>query len=91
MTTSDLRHIALTVDEPWPGMFFWVLQEENDDMGIYEPIDAAVSPAETYHAALAAGYMAMQAVGGKTGPRQGETEAPMFISPSTDATHMTLQ
>lgn len=89
--TAALRRIALTVDEPWPGLFFWVLQEENDEAGVYEPIDAADSPAKSYQAALAAGYMALQAAGGATGPRRGEQAAPGFISPSYDASQTTLQ
>jgi hypothetical protein len=89
--TADLRRIALTVDEPWPGLYFWVLQEENDDAGIYQPIDAADSPAKTYQAALAAGYMALQAAAGANGPRHGEFAAPTFISPSFDVAHTTIQ
>lgn len=89
--TADLRRIALTVDEPWPGLYFWVLQEENDDAGVYEPIDAADAPAKTYQAALAAGYMALQAAAGADGPRRGEFAAPTFISPSFDVAHTTIQ
>lgn len=89
--TTDLRRIALTVDEPWPGMYFWVLQEENDDAGIYEPIDSAEAPATSYHSALAAGYIALQAVCGSTGPRRGGAVSPLFISPSIDLQHTTLQ
>jgi hypothetical protein len=89
--TADLRRIALTVDEPWPGLYFWVLQEENDDAGIYEPIDASDSPAKSYQAALAAGYMALQAAAGANGPRRGELAAPTFISPSFDLAHTTIQ
>ncbi len=89
--TIDLRRIALTVDEPWPGLYFWVLQEENDDAGIYEPIDSADAPASSYQAALAAGYFALQAMGGADGPRQGQPASPVFISPSMDSAHTTLQ
>jgi len=48
-------------------------------------------PVESYRAALAAGYLALQAASGPTGPRQGLQEAPTFISPSTDFAHFTLQ
>jgi hypothetical protein len=89
--TTDLRRIALTVDEPWPGLFFWILQEENDDAGIYEPIDSADVPARSYHAALAAGYIALQSLSGTRGPRRGEQGVPLFISPSIDVMHATIQ
>jgi hypothetical protein len=89
--TTQLRRIALTVDEPWPGLYFWVLQEENDDAGIYDPIDAAEAPAVSYHAALAAGYMALQAMCCATGPRRGQPASPMFISPSMDSSSIILQ
>jgi hypothetical protein len=78
---SELRRLALTVDEPVPGLYFWVVQEEDDEMGIYEPIESAEMPVESYVAALAAGYVAMQALCGPTGPRQGEVAPPLFISP----------
>lgn len=93
MTTkhSELRRLALTVDEPVPGLYFWVVQEEDEEMGIYEPIESAQLPVETYHAALAAGYMALQALSGPSGPRRGFSEAPLFISPSMELSHGTLQ
>ena len=93
MTTdvNELRRLALTVDEPSPGLYFWVLQEENEEFGIYEPVEAAELPVGSYRAALAAGYLALQAASGPTGPRQGVREAPMFISPSMDFAQATLQ
>lgn len=87
----ELRRLALTVDEPWPGLFFWVLQEENDDVGVYEPFDVSDSPVPTYHEALARGYVALQALCGHNGPRHGEDMPPMFVSPSTDSAPSTLQ
>lgn len=88
---NELRRLALTVDEPAPGLYFWVVQEEDEEMGIYEPIESAEMPVATYHAALAAGYMVLQALCGPTGPRQGRPEAPLFINPSMEPTHGTLQ
>lgn len=87
----ELRRLALTVDEPWPGLFFWVLQEENDDVGIYEPIDVSDSPVATYQEALACGYVALQALCGFNGPRRGEDMPPLFVSPPTDFAPSTLQ
>ena len=89
--TADLRRIALTVDEPWPGLYFWVLQEENDEAGLYEPIDVSDSPVATYQEALALGYVALQALCGPTGPRKGEEMPPLFVSPPADFAPSTLQ
>jgi hypothetical protein len=88
---NDLRRLALTVDEPSPGLYFWVLQEECDELGIYEPVEAAEMPLASYQAALAAGYVALQAVSGPTGPRRGGRESPVFISPSAEFASQTLQ
>ncbi|MGI4777481.1 MAG: hypothetical protein ACRYGA_05100 [Janthinobacterium lividum] len=89
--SRELRRVALTVDEPWPGLFFWVLQEEKDEVGLYEPIDVADSPVASYHDALAHGYVALQALCGHDGPRHGEDAAPLFVSPPTDFAPSTLQ
>lgn len=88
---SELRRLALTVDEPAPGLFFWVVQEEDEEMGIYEPIESAQLPVASYHAALAAGYMALQGLCGPSGPRQGTQESPLFINPSMEPVCGTLQ
>jgi hypothetical protein len=48
-------------------------------------------PVTSYHAALAAGYMALQAMCGPNGPREGLVESPLFISPSMESTLGTLQ
>lgn len=90
-TLRELRRLALTVDEPWPGLFFWVLQEENDDVGLYEPIDVSDSPVSTYQEALANGYVALQSLSGHDGPRLGEDLPPMFVSPPVDFAPSTLQ
>jgi hypothetical protein len=90
-SNRELRRLALTVDEPWPGLFFWVLQEENDDVGIYEPLDVSDAPVASYHEALARGYVALQALCGHDGPRHGQDAAPLFVSPSADFAPSTLQ
>ena len=82
---AELRRIALTVDEPASGLYFWVVQEEDEEMGIYEPIESAQLPFASYHAALAAGYMALQALCGPSGPRQGSQESPLIINPSLES------
>ena len=87
----ELRRLALTVDEPWPGLYFWVLQEENDESGNYEPIDVSESPFPSYQDALSRGYVALQTLCGPNGPRHGEDLPPLFVSPPTDFAPSTLQ
>ena len=50
--------IALIVDEPIAGHFYWVLQKQ--DGADCRPIDAAEGPMPTYGAAMMAGIAALQ-------------------------------
>ena len=50
--------IALIVDEPIAGHFYWVLQKQ--DGNDCRPIDAAEGPMPTYGAAMMAGIAALQ-------------------------------
>ena len=50
--------IALVVDEPIAGHFYWVLQKQ--DGSECRPIDAAGGPMPTYGAAMMAGIEALQ-------------------------------
>jgi len=54
----DIESIALVVDEPIAGHFYWVLQKQ--DGGDCKPIDAAEGPMPTYGAAMMAGIAALQ-------------------------------
>jgi hypothetical protein len=70
---SQLRNIALTVQELEQGEFYWVLLEATDyvmDEALpYLPIEAAMDPHSTYANALVAGVAAIRKMFGKEGPR----------------------
>lgn len=54
----DTEAIALVVDEPIAGHFYWVLQKQD---GVdCRPVDAAEGPMPTYGAAMMAGIAALQ-------------------------------
>ncbi|MDM0026986.1 hypothetical protein [Variovorax saccharolyticus] len=54
----EIHAIALIVDEPIAGHFYWVLQKH--DGGDCRPIAAAEGPMPTYGAAMMAGIEALQ-------------------------------
>jgi hypothetical protein len=56
--TMDTDAIALIVDEPIAGHFYWVLQKQ--DGADCRPVDAAEGPMPTYGAAMMAGIAALQ-------------------------------
>lgn len=70
---SQLRNIALTVQELEEGEFYWVLMEATDcaveETFSYLPIEAATDPYVTYSNALVAGVAAIRKMFGKDGPR----------------------
>jgi len=70
---SQLRNIALTVQELEQGEFYWVLLEATDyvmeEALPYLPIEAALDPQSTYANALVAGVAAIRKMFGKEGPR----------------------
>jgi hypothetical protein len=70
---SQLRNIALTVQELEQGEFYWVLLEATDyvmeDALPYLPIEAAMDPHASYANALVAGIAAIRKMFGKEGPR----------------------
>jgi hypothetical protein len=70
---SQLRNIALTVQELEEGEFYWVLMEATDafveETLSYLPIEAASDPHVTYSNALVAGVAAIRRIFGKDGPR----------------------
>jgi len=83
MTMASLRRIAVTVDEIREGRFDWVLMEKDTESKEWKPIRRADSSAATYHEAMAAGLMALQAMVGDldTGPREGAAEKPPDEAP----------
>ena len=54
----NIEAIALVVDEPIAGHFYWVLQKQ--DGSDCRPVDAAEGPMPTYGAAMMAGIAALQ-------------------------------
>lgn len=54
----DTEAIALIVDEPIAGHFYWVLQKQ--DGSDCRPVDATEGPMPTYGAAMMAGIAALQ-------------------------------
>ncbi len=70
---SQLRNIALTVQELEEGEFYWVLLEATDyameEALPYLPIEASTDPYATYANALVAGVAVIRKMFGKDGPR----------------------
>ena len=74
---SHVRRIAVHVDEPHPGHFFWVLTEECDDANRWRELESAPLSHDSWRDALHAGVRALEgyAPDPRTGPRQpGEDE-----------------
>lgn len=79
----DAEAIALVVDEPIAGHFYWVLQKQ--DGCDCRPIDAAAGPMPTYGAAMMAGIAALQRRADDRGP--GASVAPIvtaYVDPFED-------
>lgn len=77
MTHSHLRRIAVFVDEPDPGAFYWVIIESTDDAAIWTDLEAAEESKTTWGEAFAAGNQALLKLvpDQKLGPRgTGEDE-----------------
>jgi hypothetical protein len=74
---SHVRRIAVYVDEPTPGHFFWVLTEECDDASHWTELESADLSYDMWLDALHAGVRALQgyALDARVGPRAlGENE-----------------
>lgn len=69
--TDYLRSIALSVDEPDPGVYHWVLMESTEDAAIFGPLSASEESFSTWSDALHAGVAALEllAQDEKMGPR----------------------
>lgn len=79
----DTEAIALVVDEPIAGHFYWVLQKQ--DGCDCRPVDAAEGPMPTYGAAMMAGIAALQrrTESHRRGPH-GVPVVRAFMNPSDD-------
>lgn len=85
----DIEAIALVVDEPIAGHFYWVLQKQ--DGADCRPIDAAEGPMPTYGAAMMAGIAALQRRSDERG--SGRRSVPVvtaFVDPGTEHGPLTL-
>ena len=83
-TSQDkLRRISVHVEEPAPGAFAWVLSEAAaDGAGDWHPLKRSPRPARTFHAAMAEGLAALEALTDNLdiGPR-----APMVADSESEA------
>ena len=83
--TDHLRRISLSVDEPDPGLFYWVLMESKEDISVLNEYKASVESYSTYEKALRAGLAVLEAMAdAKVGPRTGgEDENASPVGPSS--------
>ena len=76
--TDHLRSIAVTVDEPDPGVFHWVLIESTEDASVYLELEASEGSYDSWTHALPQGTERLLALGRNSpvkGPRaNGEDE-----------------
>lgn len=70
MAQFHLRRIAVFVDEPDPGCFYWVLIESKHDASIWEDIASSEESFDTWQAAYGAGTVELKRLvfDEKTGP-----------------------
>lgn len=70
---GPLRAIAVTVEEPEPGAFFWVLLEHGLE---WEELSRAEHSSKFYAKAMASGLLALQAITDnlEVGPREPSAE-----------------
>ena len=78
---SHVRRIAIYVDEPHPGHFFWVLTEQCDDASHWRELESAELSYEIWLDALRAGVRALEgyALDERMGPRApGPARTPVW-------------
>jgi hypothetical protein len=76
---GHIRRIAVHVDEPDPGHFYWVLMEESDDASQWTELESADATYGMWLDALTAGVKALvgYAPDERIGPRSaGDDEDP---------------
>ncbi|MDR7377131.1 hypothetical protein J2X19_001789 [Rhodoferax ferrireducens] len=76
MASNHLRRIAVSVDEPKRGKFYWLLTESTGDTTVWNELYAAKESVPTYGEALRTGVGILMAMGSDgDGPRLvGEDE-----------------
>lgn len=82
---THLRPIALTVDEPSPGLFQWTLLESSDGPPLYDRLVlAAEEPYDSFEKAARAGLLNWTRMAGdnpRHGPRSREHSVPLEPAP----------
>ncbi len=83
--STHLRPIALTVEEPSPGLFHWTLMESSSGPPLYDrPVLAAEEPYDSFEKAARAGLMNWTRMAGddpRHGPRSREESLPLEPAP----------
>lgn len=72
--TDRLRSIAVTVDEPDPGVFHWVLMESTDEAAVFQELEASEGSFDSWTHALRQGTERLMALAKSSpvkGPRAG--------------------
>ncbi|MEJ8858400.1 hypothetical protein WKW79_27785 [Variovorax robiniae] len=79
--------IALIVEEPAPGQFYWVLEEQRIRAAQDAQLDRAERPMPSYGLAVMAGIAALEQRAGVASGRQGRMSQPaaMDFGPTTIA------
>lgn len=74
---TQLREIAVHVEEPRPGRFAWVLSEREREGGRWAELQRASAPVDSYRQAMADGLLALQALVDdlEQGPRKAQAPA----------------
>jgi len=83
--TNHLRSIALTVNEPAPGLFHWALLETEDDKMVFDHrFEMAEEPYDSFEKAARAGLLNWLKLAGddiKHGPRFEVKRTPLVPAP----------
>ena len=82
---DSLRPIALTVTEPTPGLFHWLLLESSDDSRLFERcVMAAEEPYDSFDKAARAGLLQWTRLAAdelRRGPRRTPPPQPLVPEP----------
>lgn len=78
MHATPLRHLALSVDEPEPGLYRWMILESEDAMKTWFVLQASDEACDTFSEAWEDGAATLRGMGdAQAGPRSehGEDES----------------
>lgn len=75
MQTTPLRHLALSVDEPEPGLYHWMILESEDAMKTWFVLDASDDAYDSFGEAWDDGAAQLRDMGdAQYGPRADQVE-----------------